>query len=119
MKKLLLLITLIISTHLFAQQTSDNNILVDKQKVTSSITIITTYPNPFNVRTNISFKSTKQQTVVFTIQNLLGKTVFVEKISARKGKNIFTYTRNNLTKGMYLYSLKTGNEIVSKRMVIK
>lgn len=80
---------------------------------------VSAYPNPFSADTSINFRSSKSQTVAFTVKNLLGTTVYEEKINATVGYNALPFYRNNLTKGMYIYSLQTDVEIVSKRLIIK
>ena len=56
---------------------------------------------------------------MFTVKNLLGTTVYEEQIDANLGNNTIAFNRNSLTKGMYIYSLQTDVEIVSKRLIIK
>ena len=119
MKKLLLLTLLLVTLNSFAQQIRDNNIVNTKNQQIETITNVSAYPNPLVTKTNINFTSIKPQKITFIVKNLLSKTVYTEIISAKKGKNSFTFNRNNLTKGMYLYSIKTENEIISKRMIIK
>lgn len=118
MKKLLLLIFLLVFSYSFAQQRGiSNEVKGDKPPVT--LLSVSAYPNPFTVNTQIKFKSTKEQTVEFTVKNLLGKTVYREIINTKAGYNAIPFSRNDLTKGMYIYSLQTDSEIVSKRLVIK
>jgi len=53
------------------------------------------------------------------VKNLLGTTVYEETINAKTGYNSIQFYRNNLTKGMYIYTLQTESEIVSKRLIIQ
>jgi hypothetical protein len=119
MKKLLLITFLLFFSFTFAQQSEKNN--VDPSKNIPQITLlsVSAYPNPFISDTNINFRSVKAQTIVFTVKNLLGTTVYEEQIDASSGNNTIAFNRNNLAKGMYIYSLQTDVEIVSKRLVIK
>ena len=118
MKKLLLIFFLLIFAFSFAQQ---NEITASDSENTllTTISSMSAYPNPFSVKTQINFRSTKEQIVEFTVKNLLGKTVYGEKINAKVGYNAIPFSRNNITKGMYIYSLQTETELVSKRMVIR
>ena len=119
MKKLLLITFLLFFSFTFAQQSEKNN--VDPSKNIPQVTLlsVSAYPNPFISDTNINFRSVKAQTIVFSVKNLLGTTVYEEQIDASSGNNTIAFNRNNLTKGMYIYSLQTDVEIVSKRLVIK
>lgn len=121
MKKLLLLtfLFLLFFSFSFAQQSEKNNVYPDKNIPQVTLLSVSAYPNPFISDTSINFRSVKVQTIVFTVKNLLGTTVYEEKIEAASGNNTIAFNRNSLTKGMYIYSLQTDVEIVSKRLVIK
>ena len=119
MKKLLLLILLLSTLNSFAQQLDRKTVVNNKQTPIESIAKVSAYPNPFISKTNINFISTKPQKITFVVKNLLSKTIYTEVISAKKGKNSFIFNRSNLSKGMYLYSIKAENETVSKRLIIK
>ena len=119
MKKLLLITFLLFFSVTFAQQSEKNNVDPSKNMQQVTLLSVSAYPNPFISDTNISFKSVKAQTMVFTVKNLLGTTVYEEQIEANSGNNTIAFNRNSLTKGMYIYSLQTDVEIVSKRLIIK
>ena len=120
MKKLLFLTFILFFTFSFAQNNKANDIdntLINNPSPT--ISAVSASPNPLISKTRINFKSTREQVVVFSIKNLLGKTVYSEKVNARVGYNSIPFTRNNFGKGMYIYSLQTDTEVVLKRLVIK
>ena len=119
MKKLLLLIFLCISTFSFAQQNTKGAFGINKNTPSTSLTSISASPNPFSINTRITFNSTKGQLIEFTVKSLLGKTVYHEQVNAKNGMNTIHFERNNITKGMYIYTLQSEAEIVSKRLVIK
>jgi len=120
MKKLLLITFLLFTTLSFAQQNGKNgNDVVEKSKTIATLTSITASPNPFNIRTNIRFQSSKNQLVEFSVKNLLGKKIYSQHIEAKIGLNKIAFEKNSLIKGMYIYTLQSGIEIASKRLVIK
>ena len=119
MKKLLLITFLLFTTLSFAQQNGRNNNAIKKNKTTTTITSITASPNPFNTKTNIRFQSSKSQLVTFSIKNLLGKIVYRQHINAETVLNNIVFEKNELIKGMYIYTLQSETEIASKRLVIK
>jgi hypothetical protein len=119
MKKLLLITFLLFFSFSFAQQSKKNNGDATNNIPSATLLSVSAYPNPFSVDTSINFRSTKVQTIEFTVKNLLGTTVFVEQINATSGYNAIPFNRNSLTKGMYIYSLQTDGEIISKRLIIK
>ncbi|MCF7803094.1 MAG: T9SS type A sorting domain-containing protein [Candidatus Marinimicrobia bacterium] len=82
------------------------------------------YPNPFNPTTEIQFVLPKKSDVVLEVYDLLGNKVktLVNKTLAA---NQYSYTwnaTNELGKkvgaGMYIYRLKVGDQIQSKKMTL-
>jgi hypothetical protein len=119
MKKLLLLTFLVFTTFCFSQQSDKNNTVIKRSETPITLKSVTASPNPFSTKTTINFQSTKSQLIVFTLKNLLGKTVYSEQISASTGQNIINFEKNDISKGMYIYTLQTGSEVISKRLVIQ
>lgn len=106
-------------TFSFAQQSSNDVSAVAKNEPIESINSLGAYPNPLTIKSKINFTSTTSQEVEFSVKNILGRKVYSEKIPARAGMNSILFNRNNLPQGMYIYSIQTENEIVSKRLIIK
>ncbi|PHQ55932.1 MAG: hypothetical protein COC16_04250 [Lutibacter sp.] len=119
MKKLLLIIFLLFFTFSFAQQTEKNDSVINKNEPQTTLSSVSAYPNPFIIATKINFQSTKIQLIEFSVKNLLGKTVYFEPVNAKIGYNTIPFNRTDLTEGMYIYTLQTKNEIISKRLVIR
>lgn len=105
LKKLLFIGLLLSVTLVFSQEKSMGKLLAS--------------PNPFSNSTTISFNSTNKQAVAFNVRNVLGKTVYAEKIAVKKGKNAILFERNNLKTGIYIYTIQSKKEVISKRFVIK
>lgn len=76
-------------------------------------------PNPFVNNTTVFVSSKANQTVVLTVRNILGKTVYSKRIKLFNGRNSIPFQRNNLKSGMYIYAIQTNKEIISKRFVIR
>lgn len=119
MKKLLLILFLVTFTVSFAQQSSNAIGITSKNSPIETILSLAAYPNPLTVKSKINFTSTIGQVVEFSVKNILGKTVYTEKTEAKIGYNSILFNRNNLPQGMYIYSIQTENEMVSKRLIIK
>lgn len=105
MKKLLFTLFLLISTIGFSQE--------------KSIEKLSAFPNPFSNSTKITFNSNSDSEVIFTVNNVLGKTVLRQKIKTSKGKNAIPFYKGNLSTGIYIYTLQSKNQITSKRFVIQ
>ena len=117
-KKLLLLIAFFIVTISFSQEEKSEVVKLSDPSV-SSITDITAFPNPFVSQTTIYFNATQNKDVLFSVKNLLGKRLYHKTISVIDGKNSFTFRKNKIPPGMYIYSFQTEKNIISKRFVIK
>jgi hypothetical protein len=81
------------------------------------------YPNPVENETYISFKLRNEENVTLSVYNFLGKevlTVFKNK-PYNYGKHIvkIALKDSKLASGVYFYKLKIGNNIKTKKMVIK
>ena len=75
-------------------------------------------PNPVHNKSRIQFISGESKSVVFSVFNYLGEKIDEQIIFANRGVNdIFIHARN-YQKGMYLYSITDGYEIISKRMIV-
>ncbi|SDR77438.1 Por secretion system C-terminal sorting domain-containing protein [Polaribacter sp. KT25b] len=104
-KKLLFILFLSLTTIGFSQHKS-----VEK---------LSAAPNPFTENTKISFKAANNATIIFSVINVLGKTVYKENIKVTTGNNSFTFKKGNLLSGIYIYKLQDKETIISKRFVIK
>ena len=118
MKKILFILIVSITTFVFANQKQKISAPTFSQEksITSSLKA---YPNPLTTETQISFYTAKRQRIIFTIKNLLGKTVFHNEYRTSIGENNITFYKDRLESGMYIYSIQTESEIVSKRLVIR
>jgi parallel beta-helix repeat protein len=82
------------------------------------------YPNPFNPETKIKYQLPKNSHVLLNIYNLLGQLVItlVDEKQAAGFKSVIWDGRNRLNNqvstGLYIYVLKAGDFINSKRMVL-
>jgi hypothetical protein len=77
------------------------------------------YPNPFSATTQITFNSGGNMNASLKVSNELGQTVFTNNIRAHEGQNIINFERAGLPSGIYFYSIQAGNDVVTRRMVIK
>ena len=76
-------------------------------------------PNPFTNSTKIKFTSTSTSEIIFSVKNVLGKTVFKKTYTSKKGGNPILFFKNDLLAGMYIYSIQDKKNIISKRFVVR
>ena len=104
-KKVLFILLLILCSEGFSQE--------------KFITDLSTAPNPFANKTKITFNTLEATSVILTVRNILGKTVFQEKYIAKTGRNTIPFYKNSLATGIYLYSIQNNKTLISKRFVIQ
>lgn len=77
------------------------------------------YPNPFNPTTQISFYLNKDGNAAMNIFNVLGEnvaTLFNEHMKA--GEHKVEWNANNLPSGIYYYNLTSGENTITKKMLL-
>ncbi len=78
------------------------------------------YPNPFNPSTIIKFSLAKAGNVSLKVYNVMGqlvKTVIANDYRSN-GNYEISVNMNNFASGVYFYSLRQGNNIVTKKMML-
>ena len=78
------------------------------------------YPNPFNPTTVIRFGLPKAQNVDLRIYNILGQQVAVLIANQNLKAGVYEkyFNANRLASGTYIYRLRAGNKVVSKKMML-
>jgi hypothetical protein len=77
------------------------------------------YPNPFNPSTAIKFGIPEASNVRLKIFNSLGEEV-VELVNEYMEAGTYTYSfdASNLPSGIYVYTLQSGEQLISKKMTL-
>ena len=77
------------------------------------------YPNPFNPTTTISYSIPENEYVTLSIYDALGKEVAVLDNGFRTAGNYsHTFDASNLSSGMYFYTIRSGNFVQTKKMLL-
>ena len=77
------------------------------------------YPNPFNPTTNIKFELPKASQVKLEVYNILGqKVVTLENQRMQAGYHVVRFDAHNLASGMYIYRIKAGNFVSTKKLML-
>lgn len=81
----------------------------------TSIVLGQNFPNPAKSKTEIKVEFTG--TAVLKIYNILGKQV--EVIVLSEDKKVIVLDVSDYQEGIYLYSIESGNQKVTKRMTVR
>ncbi len=77
------------------------------------------YPNPFNPTTTISYSIPENEYVTLSIYDALGKEVAVLDNGFRTAGNYsHTFDASKLSSGMYFYTIRSGNFVQTKKMLL-
>jgi hypothetical protein len=85
----------------------------------NDIELYQNYPNPFNPLTTFSFFVPQTQYVDLSVYNLLGeKVASIFNGEAQAGKHIYDFRADNLSSGIYFYTLTTGQNSITKKLML-
>jgi hypothetical protein len=77
------------------------------------------YPNPFNPSTTIRFSVPEAGLVTLKVFNLLGEQVAtLVNSDLAKGRYEINFKGNDISSGIYFYTLKAGNYVSTKKMIL-
>jgi hypothetical protein len=72
--------------------------------------IVSTYPNPANEFTNISFNLPAIEKARFCLYNIAGQRVYECNFSGTVGQNARSINLNSLSAGVYMMSVEVGRQ---------
>ena len=77
------------------------------------------YPNPFNPTTNISYSLPRNGFVTLKVYDILGREVrtLVNEYEAAGSYNV-TFNASNFASGVYIYQLRSGNFLATKKLLL-
>jgi hypothetical protein len=75
-------------------------------------------PNPATDHINIQFDATSNLETTIQLMDLAGKLVQQQVVTAIEGQNNMTIPVNELTNGMYLLSVRAGEESILIKVVL-
>ncbi len=91
----------------------------NEKTVVYSYELSQNYPNPFNPNTIISYSLPKSSYVKLIVYNMLGQKVADLVNSFREaGKHEVNFNAVNLSSGVYIYTIRAGNFVTSKKMLL-
>jgi hypothetical protein len=84
-----------------------------------SFDLLQNYPNPFNSTTNIKYSISQSSRVVIKVFDILGKEVanLLDRYQ-QAGSYDVLFQADNLSSGIYFYTLTSGNFTETKKLIL-
>lgn len=100
----------------------ENSLMTDvneEPEIPHTFALEQNYPNPFNPATTINYRLAEESKVLLKVYNLLGEEV-AELVNGTKGTGFHTvdFDAGALTSGVYLYTLRTNNQSITRKMLL-
>ena len=88
-------------------------------KTPDSYRLFVNYPNPFNPSTNIKYQIKEPGFVSLKVYDILGREASV-LVNERKEAGLYEifFNANELSSGLYIYTLRVNNYVASKKMLL-
>ncbi|MBC8277326.1 MAG: T9SS type A sorting domain-containing protein [FCB group bacterium] len=85
--------------------------------VPSDLSLIRSYPNPFNSEVTIEFANPREGLTEFTVYDLQGRMVHYDAGEYAEGGGSFSWRADNFASGLYFFRVKSGSEEVSGKLL--
>lgn len=85
----------------------------------ASVTGLSVYPNPFSSKAVITFNSDVNAKYTARLVDIMGREVYAETINANVGRNSVEMNRNNISTGVYFFTLSDGKATTTKRVIVE
>ena len=92
---------------------------INNGQIPSNYSLSQNYPNPFNPQTKIQFTLAKASNVSLIVYSAVGEEV-AQLVNEFKNSGSYEYTFNSaeLSSGVYFYTIKTSNFVLTKKMIV-
>ncbi len=92
---------------------------VEDESYTNDFILYQNYPNPFNPETKIEYKLLQASDVKLNVTNILGEKVFEQNfVYQTTGNYKVNFDGKNLPSGVYVYSIYTDENRLSRKMLL-
>jgi hypothetical protein len=92
---------------------------VDLPRAPSRFELVQNYPNPFNPSTLIRYSLPYRTRATLTLYDASGKQIAILSTSVQdEGAHQLTLSHEHLAGGVYFYSLRAGNLVATRRLVL-
>ncbi len=77
------------------------------------------FPNPFDIQTSIKVSLTTAEDIQFSLYNVMGQQVNNRTVKGNSGTNTINVDAAALSSGVYFYSVKVNEHVITKKMTIQ
>jgi hypothetical protein len=85
-----------------------------------SFTVSANYPNPYTGKTSFDIKLQKLSDVSVEVINILGEVLSFSKYSnLGAGTHTLIIDGSKFSAGIYMYKVKAGNDVVTRKMIVQ
>ena len=97
-----------------------SNVITVSVQSCGGLVALSTYPNPTDGISNVSFELSEEQTALLEVYDLSGRLVqtLFNSVASAEAKYRFTFDGSALPNGVYLYRLTTDSEVVIEKFMI-
>jgi len=106
-------------THIQGILDGTTGVATTQQGLPQTFQLQQNFPNPFNPSTDISYTIGKAGNVTLKVYNMLGQDV-ATLVNGYQSANTYhvNFNASSLSSGVYLYELRTGSNVTTKKMVL-
>jgi hypothetical protein len=91
----------------------------DGSQIARSFNLNQNYPNPFNPSTKIDYTLPEKSNVSLKVYDMLGREVAnLVNATQEAGNHTVNFNASKLASGLYISTLKSGNNVMSKKMML-
>ncbi|MFO7447859.1 MAG: T9SS type A sorting domain-containing protein [Ignavibacteriaceae bacterium] len=91
----------------------------DNEILPGNYSLLQNYPNPFNPTTSIEYYLPKSEFVTLRVTNMLGQEIStLVNATQNAGKHSVNFNAENLTSGIYFYTIEAGSFSQTNKMMI-
>jgi hypothetical protein len=88
-------------------------------KIPTEFALSQNYPNPFNPTTTINYSVSKTGVVILKVYNIMGKEIeTLVNDQKSPGNYEVKFDASKLASGVYFYQLKSGDLILTKKLIL-
>ena len=92
---------------------------INSNKENPDFEVSQNFPNPFSQIAFIKIRLKEPAPITLDVMNLLGQKVMqTQMIIGKPGVNHITIEKNNLMPGIYFYTVQSGEQSITKKMII-